>query len=344
MTGKLPEFRLLPFICLLLLTACTAELQPGGQPVTQPTLGEDHVMLADGHRLFLRRYLTDGPASAVVIGLHGFNDHSAAWQNPAARWQGEGIATYAYDHRGFRRNERPGIWPGTSTLVSDLTTVAGLVRAQHPDTPLYLVGESMGSAVIMAALGTDDPPDVDGAILSAPAVWARPTMSGSMQGLLSGAQQLFPGMKLYGSGVRRQASDNIEMLRGLGRDPLVIKGTRVDALNGLVNLMDAAYDAAPRITRPTLILYGIRDEIVPVEVVRQSVDLFETKPDLAVYKKGWHLLFRDFNGPVVQNDAAFWMLKGGPFLPSNAHELADYLLDPETRPQANPRTNPRGDE
>ncbi len=42
-------------------------------------------------------------------------------------------------------------------------------------------------------------------------------------------------------------SDNIEMLRALGKDPLVIKRTRIDALKGLVDLMSNAETALPAI-------------------------------------------------------------------------------------------------
>src|SRR3546814_14828012 len=51
--------------------------------------------------------------------------------------------------------------------------------------------------------------------------------------------RLFPSARLSGRGLGIQASDNIEMLRALGRDPLFIKETRVDAIHGVVNLMDA---------------------------------------------------------------------------------------------------------
>ena len=47
---------------------------------------------------------------------------------------------------------------------------------------------------------------------------------------------------MTGQGFNRTPSDNIEMLKKLGRDKLVIKYTRIDTLYGLVDLMDAALD------------------------------------------------------------------------------------------------------
>ena len=98
----------------------------------------------------------------------------------------------------------------------------------------------MGGAVIMAALTSNNPPMAEGAILVAPAVWGRVTMPFYQRWLLGLAARTLPWLKLSGKGLGIQASDNIEMLRTLGRDPLVIKETRIDTLWGLVNLMDTS--------------------------------------------------------------------------------------------------------
>ena len=85
--------------------------------------------------------------------------------------------------------------------------------------------------------------------------------------LLSGALwlavTLVPGLELTRGPVQITASDNREALIRLSTDPLTIRRTRVDALGGLVNLMDAALAAAPRMRVPALFLYGGKDELVP---------------------------------------------------------------------------------
>ena len=65
-----------------------------------------------------------------------------------------------------------------------------------------------------------------------------------------------PGLTLTGRGLKIKPSDNIEMLRALARDPLVIKATRVDTIYGLVDLMDAALASAPRLDAPMFVMYG----------------------------------------------------------------------------------------
>ena len=68
------------------------------------------------------------------------------------------------------------------------------------------------------------------------------------------------------------------MLRALGRDPLVIKETRVDTIYGLVDLMDAALAAAPRLDAPMLVMYGAHDEIVPRPPIRRFVGALPAEP------------------------------------------------------------------
>ena len=58
-------------------------------------------------------------------------------------------------------------------------------------------------------------------------------------------------------------SDNRAALLRLSTDPLVIRRTRVDALVGMVDLMDAALAAAPQLRAPALLLYGGKDKLVP---------------------------------------------------------------------------------
>ena len=77
-----------------------------------------------------------------------------------------------------------------------------------------------------------------------------------------------------------------------------------------------------------LLLYGQRDEIVPLHAVRQTVSRFESDPVIAVYPDGWHMLYRDLNSPILHNDVRHWILKGGRNLPSGADQNAEVLSDP----------------
>ena len=295
---------------------------------TAPQLTDTAFIAADGASLPLRRWLPPGEPRAVILALHGFGDYSKGFEAPAAAWAADGIATYAYDQRGFGAAPGHGLWPGSARLSADADTALALLRARYPRRPLYLLGESMGGAVAVdAATGAEGlpPAQVDGVILSAPAVWGRETMDLVPKLALWAGIRVFPEMNLSGSGLRIKASDNIEMLRALGRDPLVIKESRVDTVWGLVNLMDRALDGAPRLTGPVLLLYGAHDEVIPKEAVTDFVAHLPADADqrrLAFYTAGYHLLLRDLEGPAVAGDVSAWVRDPAAPLPSHADRWA----------------------
>src|SRR3546814_13687678 len=64
-------------------------------------------------------FRADGPPAAIILALHGFNDYSRSFEAPAAYWADRGIATYAYDQRGFGQTPHRGLWPGAARLIAD---------------------------------------------------------------------------------------------------------------------------------------------------------------------------------------------------------------------------------
>lgn len=305
--------RALAAALILLSAACTPRLAPMGPISIEPRLLGDRILMADGAELPLKVWLPDGEPKAVILGLHGFNDYSNAYAMPAASWAKQGIATYAYDQRGFGAAPDRGMWPGTETLVADLDTAARLIARRHPGVPLFVAGESMGGAVILAAVGEGRIAGAKGIVLIAPAVRGRETLDVfSRVGLWLSAHTVpwLAGRPPPNLGYH--PSDNIEMLRALARDPMVIKETRIDAFYGLVNLMDEALAAAPLFDREALVLLGKNDDLIPSGPTGLMLARMPAKNGsdrrIAVYKNGYHMLLRDLQAPIVHRDVATWVL------------------------------------
>jgi len=320
--------RLLSVLAVVLaLAGCAASEVVVPDPA--PLQSELEFTAPDGARLPMRVWMPPGAVRAVVLALHGFNDYAQAFQAPGEALAFHGFATYAYDQRGFGRAPERGLWAGEDRLVADLVAATGFLRRRHPGVPLYLLGESMGGAVaVLAAVRERRRLDADGLILSAPAVWGRQTMGWPERSALWLGNRLFPGLTLTGGGLRIQASDNIEMLRGLSRDPLVIKATRIDTLNGLVDLMGDALDAGPLVPLPVLYLYGGHDEIVPREPSLRMIETLpaEARARIAWYANGYHMLLRDLDAAVVLGDIAAWIADPKAPLPSGADRYARLVL------------------
>lgn len=321
---------------LWLATACAPRLQPIGPPVTAPALADDRLVMADGVALPLRSWPpTDRPPGtppeAVILAVHGFNDYSNGFDGPARFWAARGILTYAYDQRGFGETPHRGLWPGDEQLLADLRTASRLIAARHPGVPLFLLGESMGGAVVLASVVSPDPPEADGIVLAAPAVWGREAQ-GPLQSLaLWIAAHSVPWLEVTGEGLDIVPSDNVAMLRAMALDPLVIKETRIDAIYGLVGLMDRAWEAGPALDGlPALLLYGAREEVIPEDAALAWLRRLPPRPQdrrrIAIYPKGYHMLLRDLDAEQVLVDVANWIAEPGGALPSGADLVAEVLI------------------
>lgn len=322
--------RLFLFGALLVLCGCAPSFAPPLESGVKPQLAEDAIVARDGTRLPLRRWDAEGldKPRAVIVALHGMSDYSNAFDMPAKVWAKLGITTLAYDQRGFGLSANPGVWAGAETMRADLTDAVAAAHARYPGVPVFALGESMGGAVALTALACAgasadatksycNPPAADGVILVAPAVWSRSDMPLTYRAALFLAAHLVPGMILSNNAAGRVVtiipSDNIEMLRALGRDPLFQKKTRTDTLFGLVNLMDEARTAPERIKSapPILFLYGANDQVIPAKPTQSVIKALDGKAVVKRYEHGYHMLLRDLEGESVDKDVADWIFSPG---------------------------------
>jgi alpha-beta hydrolase superfamily lysophospholipase len=317
--------RLLVLAAALLLSACTPMLvqQPFSPAAafSGPHLEDDWVVSFDGARLGLKHWDTPGEPWAVIVGVHGMNDYSNAFHMAAPWWAEQGIATYAYDQRGFGRSPHRGVWAGDALMAEDLRTVTALVRAKYPHAIIAVAGESMGGAVAAEAFASDRPPAAERLILMSPAVWGWKTQGLPEKTLLWFAANFTAG-KVYEPPrwltSRITPTDNRAELIAMGHDPLMIWGARSDALFGLVSMMQRASDDVGHASVPTLYLHGAKDQIIPKEAALTAAAHLKPTDRSANYAHGYHLLMRDKEGPMVWADVASFIRDPQAPLPSGA--------------------------
>lgn len=306
-------------ITLLCISACTPLVNLPGPQVLAPKIEKDRFVAGDGALLPVRSWLPqDKPLKAVIVGVHGFNDYSQSFAIPGSYLIRYGIASYSYDQRGFGSAPGRGLWSGIDAYAHDLSCFVKEIRKRHPIVPLYIMGESMGGAVTIVALTGNNPPPIDGVILVAPAVWGRETMPWYQRWLLAVTSHTFPWMELTGNGLGIVPSDNLEMRRSLYYDPQVIKGTRVDAIYGLTNLMDAALAQADKLRLPTLVQYGEKDRVIPKEPMLMMLGKMPSTTRKAFYGQGYHMLLRDLHREKPLIDIATWISDHNKPLPYGA--------------------------
>jgi len=93
---------------------------------------EEQLETSEGLRLYVRRWMPDGPARGTVVVLHGLTEHGGRYAELAERLNRHGFAVYAPDLRGHGRSE------GERILV--------MAFDQHLDDFERVVGEVLSVA------------------------------------------------------------------------------------------------------------------------------------------------------------------------------------------------------
>lgn len=307
--------RLMAVLVMAGMAGCGAVLSdPEAQmpTATSSVLTDDAFLADDGARLPLRRWGAE-TADAVIVALHGLNDHAGAFSRAAAAWADRGIHTYAYDQRGFGGAPGDG-WQGHDVMADDLLGLLGVVRARHAGARVVVLGESIGAAIAVIALARPDAPEVDGLVLAAPAIRARTSLPAYQRMLGWAAAKLLPGVTVKRDPRGSRATDNRTVLAAMADDPKIPKGVRLDTFMGLGQAMDAATDAALHLDMPVLVLQGDKDPVIaPARIDALVTRLRGAAVPLTVetYDQGYHLLFRDLQADKVIDDVGRWVQARG---------------------------------
>jgi len=114
----------------------------------------------------------DGKVNALLLMLHGMAEHSARYDEFARHLVKHKIGVWAPDHRGHGQtaltaNATLGWFAetdGWQRVVDDALELATHIIEQHPKTPLFLGGHSMGS-FLARTLAAQQPDLFDGLII-----------------------------------------------------------------------------------------------------------------------------------------------------------------------------------
>jgi alpha-beta hydrolase superfamily lysophospholipase len=223
---------------------------------------ETHFAAGGGRTLFRRSWLAEEPVRTIVL-THGYAEHSGRYERVGAWLAARGCAVHAYDLQGHGRSEGVrGHAASLDALVDDQAMLVELVRGEHPELPLYLLGHSMGGLVALAfAVGRK--PQLAGLVSSAAALVVADPPPLLARAALRVLRPVLPRVTMP-----RPISD-----AALSRDPEVGRAYRDDPLVFQVMTLSLAsavyYGGAQTLARagevavPTLLLHGGDDPLIP---------------------------------------------------------------------------------
>jgi acylglycerol lipase len=260
----------------------------------------------------------------VIIAVHGMNDYAGAFIDAGKWWSANGATVYAYDQRGFGRSPGWMIWPSHAVMRKDLSTAVEVARARHPGAKVAVVGESMGAAVAVTTFADPNATQPDALILSGPGFRGWGALPLLYSASLWVASHVRPDwIVVPPDGVRIVATDNNRKLREMWFNPLVQKSNRIDSVFGVVSIMEEADQKIGSLpdSVPTLMLYGAKDEMIPVEGVQRATAKMPPHVQTAYYVNGYHMLMNDLQAHKVWGDILSFVRDPESPLPSGAPPL-----------------------
>ncbi|WP_366922666.1 alpha/beta hydrolase [Metallumcola ferriviriculae] len=200
-------------------------------------------------------------AKAIITISHGFRGHAGQYNQLADCLIANKYGVYALDHRGHGR--APGEKGHITTyldFVADMQTLVDFITMEHK-LPIFTFGHSMGG-LITFLYGIKYPEKIKGQIFSAPALglpWGTSIIPRWLYGF---ACKYFSKLRVYPV-VSRSASRNEEFLRGLKKDPYVLKYATVGFFCEFFKAISWAKENDRDYRLPCLVLHGKDDKIIP---------------------------------------------------------------------------------
>ncbi|MEX0161186.1 MULTISPECIES: alpha/beta fold hydrolase [unclassified Microbacterium] len=268
---------------------------------------------ADGIAIVYDVHPAVGDARGVVQLLHGVGEHAGRYGALIAALTEAGFIVYADDHRGhgrtgIRQHGGPAKLGrlgkgGLRAAQAAVWQLTGIIKDEHPDLPLVLLGHSWGS--FLAQMLVNDHPEAWDAVI------------------LSGSALRTPGSLNAAPLNARWAADDATGLEWLSRDPAVWTSFDEDPLTTDQPLLKlfGPVEAAKLYGRPRkdlgrdiplLLLVGRDDPVGGPRSVHKLADEYRTRSGLTdittlVYPDARHEIFNELQQDEVRADILSWL-------------------------------------
>lgn len=267
-----------------------------------------YAKLPHGLVYFYQHWISREPR-ALIIFIHGLGDHIGRYGRFISRLANHGYACALFDQRGHGRSEgRRGHVEHFSDWVSDLASFVQFSQIAVPtDTPLYLIGTSLGALIGLNFLLTHTAP-VEGMITLSAAIEPIVRIPNWKKKMLCRISKFFPNHPLD-IGIRpEELTRDVEELKSLKNDPFFHSLITLSAAEEIEKNLDLVMAMPHRIHIPCLMLAGSADSICDPDGTRQfALRLSSADKRYHICTDGYHDLLHDMCAEEVMSDIEEWL-------------------------------------
>ena len=260
----------------------------------------------DGVKLFARSWLSDSPARAAVVLVHGLGEHCARYDHVAAAFNAQGIAVYGFDHRGHGRS--PGIRghiPSFDAVFGDIDHFIDAARTAHPGKPIFLYGHSLGGLLVLN-YGLVRKAELSGVICTSPGLGTGEPVAGAKLLAAKVLYTLVPTFTLTNGLDTQNLSHDQAVIQAYTSDPLVTPMISARLGLDLLNTGKWVIDHASEWTLPLLLMQGTADHLVSPQATARFAAAVPQK--LITYKE-WEGLFHEIHNEFEKEQVIQVMLE-----------------------------------
>ena len=261
-----------------------------------------------GLDIYYQCWRPEGDTRAVRLVVHGWAEHSGRYTNLVDYFVPKGYAICALDHRGHGRSEGPrGYVDRFPDYLLDLKTFFDLVRSQHSDTKIFMVGHSMGGTVATAYV-IEHQHELAGLLLSGASLMVGSGLPSALIPLARILSVLMPRMGVFVLDAADISQDKA-VVDAYVNDPLVYRGKITCRFAAeMIKTLRRLPSQMPEINLPILVMHGTADRLGDPEGSRLLYDRAGSKDKtLKLYQGFYHEIFNEPGREQVLSDMESWL-------------------------------------
>ncbi|KAG8925307.1 hypothetical protein FRC03_011675 [Tulasnella sp. 419] len=251
---------------------------------------------------------------ALVVWVHGFQEHIARYDHVFNLWASKGIAVSSFDQRGWGRTvedaterSKDSAYGRTSRpqQIRDLDFFLKRAIASVPEgTPVFLCGHSMGGALVLSFI-TQPPTNptasalsrLAGVVVTSPLIRQTHPANGILRKFGAIAARLFPNLNYPVKVPADDLTSDPEFNSKAAMDPMMKTFATMGVLNDILTagetLVDAGFKAWPA-NLPLLMVHGDKDNVCCFNSSRSFFDNLKADDKSFIpYEGGCHELHNE---------------------------------------------------
>ncbi len=214
----------------------------------------------DGRNIFWKAWDPSEKPKALLHIIHGYAEHVDRYKNVVDELVPAGYAVLGTDHQGHGRSDgkRCHVNSFMDFIADEKQFREQIVKQRYPGIPYIMLGHSMGSIIAMN-YAEIYPEDIDALVLSGTGAGPGDAIPSILNAITRVASKLLPSIHVKSPLPADFISRDPEVVKAYVDDPMTydIITPRLGEQLTTYNLRGAA--EAARITMPTLIQFGTRD-------------------------------------------------------------------------------------